>query len=138
MVTRSNIERKASEPFGFCPDCNQEISTHKHRCPGTPTNPPAHSEACSYWAIGFGGEHGPCVCGALKSVSRGRCDGCVHWDFRDPEDMGVCTHADGPGDGTGFAIAVERAALSRDIKAKHAGRMATTCDSRCDRFQVRA
>lgn len=65
----------------------------------------------------------------------GRCDGCKHWEFTDPEDMGVCTHPDGPGEGCGFGLPIQQAVLSAEIKKRHSGRTATSCDTRCVRFE---
>lgn len=71
-------------------------------------------------------------------TASGRCDLCKHWDYAYPDDMGVCTHPSGPGDGTGFAVPINQAVLSKPVRARNPNRTATTCDSQCSRFEQQA
>jgi hypothetical protein len=65
-----------------------------------------------------------------------RCDLCRHWDYWHPDDMGVCRREGGPSDDvSGFVVPIGKAVLDPKRKIEHAGRMTTTCDTRCAGWQ---
>ena len=66
----------------------------------------------------------------------GRCDQCKKWVYRYPDDMGVCTNQGGPLNGKGFGVPIESAVISKSLRTKHAGNMATSCDTQCDAWEA--
>lgn len=64
-----------------------------------------------------------------------RCDLCRSWSYWHPDDMGVCMRDGGPDDAQGFVVPIARAVLDPSRKKANPGRMATTCDTRCNGWQ---
>ena len=63
-----------------------------------------------------------------------RCDLCRHWQYHYPDDMGVCSHEDGPLHPNGFVVPIAMAVLRSHLRTAYRGCKATTCTTGCERW----
>lgn len=63
------------------------------------------------------------------------CAYCKHWSYSRPDDMGVCTHLEGPKDPQGFVVSMKSAVMQKSTKKRYPDKLATSSDTQCKNWE---